>query len=467
MYTKDSFILKRSLINQKLLLFPRKTYIIKNYSQEIYDVAIPKTKKKAPRAAPRVKRGGKLASPGWEGWEEWEGQAIHRHREFCRAFYYENFKPADLYAFIFQWMKQSGDYTNEQIKHAKAAPSSVLSVTCGISCKTLLDGAPDYVEKENAYWESLPGTMGSKKPVSDFIKKRVEEAITAGSKVVEVKKVEEKEKANVYVPTIQERLMEQARMQSEDIDEWLEGWIVDPKSFDPKGFDFKKHFSDKGVTQAHARKLKAFYVNELADYDELERMPTAGQLKKMSEYDADQWTQLKEGYSHLTKSDIKIFRTAIEGLLSALDFVIDTAKATRKPRKAKPKSATKLVEKLKYLKVDSKYQLASVDPTQVVGANELWVFNVKTRKLGKYVASNIDPKGMQRAGSGLSVKGTTIIGYDEKASSQKTLRKPDEQLKAFKAAGKVALRKFLDEINTTETKLNGRCNPDTILLKVS
>ena len=430
-------------------------------------MAIPKTKRKAPRAAPRVKRGGKLASPGWEGWEEWTGEQIHRHREVCRSFYYENFKPADLYAFIFQWMAKSGDYTKQQIAHAKAAPNYILSVTAGISCKTLLDGAPDYVEKENAYWESLPGTMGSKKPVTDFIKKRIEEAIETGSKVVVEKKEEEKVKAGVYVPTIQERLMEQARMQSEDIDEWLEGWIRDPKTFDPKGFDFKKHFADKGVTQAHARKLKGFYDDVLDDYDALERMPTAGQLKKMSEHDQDMWAQLKEGYAYLTKSDIKLFRTAIESLLQALDFVIDTAKATRKPRKAKPKSATKLVEKIKYLKVDSKYQLASIAPDQIVGANELWVFNVKTRKLGKYVASNIDPKGMGREGSGLSVKGTTIIGFDEKLSVQKTLRKPDAQLKEFKNAGKVALRKFLEDIPTTDTKLNGRCNPDTVLLKVN
>ena len=62
---------------------------------------------------------------------------------------------------------------------------------------------------------------------------------------------------------------------------------------------------------------------------------------------------------------------------------------------------------------------------------------------------------------------TKIIGYDEKNSIQKTLRKPEDQLKEFKGAGKVALRKFLDEIKTTDTKLNGRVNLDTILLKVS
>jgi hypothetical protein len=148
-------------------------------------------------------------------------------------------------------------------------------------------------------------------------------------------------------------------------------------------------------------------------------------------------------------------------------LIVDASKATRKPRTAKPKSADKLIVKLKYLKVDQKNSLASINPTDIVGASELWVFNIKTRKLGKYVADNIDPTGQARAGSGLSIKGTTIIGFNEALSVQKTLRKPEVQLKEFKAAGKVALRKFMEEIATTDTKLNGRINADTVLLKVS
>jgi hypothetical protein len=85
------------------------------------------------------------------------------------------------------------------------------------------------------------------------------------------------------------------------------------------------------------------------------------------------------------------------------------------------------------------------------------VFNVKTRKLGKYVTTEF---------SELNVKGTTITGFDENASVQKTLRKPEEQLKEFKTAGKVVLRKFLDDIKAVDIKLNGRINEDTILLKV-
>ena len=43
----------------------------------------------------------------------------------------------------------------------------------------------------------------------------------------------------------------------------------------------------------------------------------------------------------------------------------------------------------------------------------------------------------------------------------------EEKLKEFKAAGKVALRKFLDEINATDARMNGRLNEETILLKVA
>jgi hypothetical protein len=40
-------------------------------------------------------------------------------------------------------------------------------------------------------------------------------------------------------------------------------------------------------------------------------------------------------------------------------------------------------------------------------------------------------------------------------------------MKEFKAAGKVQLRKFLDEINATEARMNGRINEEIILLKAS
>jgi hypothetical protein len=67
----------------------------------------------------------------------------------------------------------------------------------------------------------------------------------------------------------------------------------------------------------------------------------------------------------------------------------------------------------------------------------------------------------------LGVKGTTITGFNEATSVQKTLRKPADQLKEFKAAGKVVLRRFLEDINAVDTRMNGRINEDIILLKIA
>ena len=428
---------------------------------------MPKVRKKKPRAAPRIQRGAKLKEPSWEGWEEWTGEQIHRHRRHTHAWYYEHFKPADLYTNVPKWMEQDDDfYSKEDIKAVKNAPNSALSITAGIVARMDMMGAPRLNKKEAEHWNSLPGTSGELTcGVEQFLRRKVAEAIKIGLEVAEVKE-EEKEKVKKYVPTIQERIQEQCRSMCEPIEDWLEGWVEDPKSFDPDGLDISKHLKRVQCTQAHARKMKQWYEAEIQDFNELDRMPTKGQLAKMSEHDADMWEQLKEGYAHLKKSDIAKIKKANAKLLSNFDMIIDMAKATRKPRKAKARSASKVVEKLKFCKADDKYSLASIDPTSIVGANELWVFNIKTRKIGKYIASNIDPKGLAREGSGLSVKGTTIIGFDEEQSIQKTMRKPVDQLKEFKDSGKVKLRTFLEDIKTTDTKLNGRCNPETVLLKV-
>ena len=422
-----------------------------------------KVPKKKARLAPTVRQGSKVKGPSFEGWENWSGEQFHRAVRSARDFYYDNYKPADLLPEVLAWMKENG-YKADDAKSVKAAG---VNITVSIYCKLLRSGMPDYNKAHDEYWQSLAGTLNPIKPVTAHIKSSLELAIANGKSIVVQETNAEKAKATTYTPTIQERITEQAQKTAEDIDEWLEGFLQDRKNFNPKGFDFKAHFSKMGVTQAHARKLVGFYQRELEEFRSLQNLPTAAQLKKMDAREADHAEQLKEAYSHLAKKDVSNYIAALETLVDACTLIVDASKATRKPRTAKPKSADKLIAKLKYMKVDQKYSLASINPTDIVGANELWVFNVKTRKLGKYMAVNVDPTGMGRAGSGLTVKGTTVEGFDPAKSIQKTLRKPEEQLKAFKAAGKVALRKFLEDINTTDTTMNGRINSDTVLLKVA
>ena len=279
-----------------------------------------------------------------------------------------------------------------------------------------------------------------------------------GAKVVQEKKAEEKAKKNVYVPSIQERIRDQAVEACEEIEEWLDGFIKDKKGFDPKGFDFTSHFAKHKVSQAHARKIKSFYAGELEEAQLIQKLPTPGEINRCKdEREADMLQQLREGYAHLTKADAKTYLAALETLHGACDVVIDAAKANRKPRKKAPPSKEKLIAKVQYKERDDKLQIVSVNPLELIGAKEVWVYNTKTRKLGKYIADDH---------ATIQVKGTTLQFFDESKSIQKTLRKPDETLKEFKKATKVKLRKFLDEIKTTDIKLNGRLNADTVILKI-
>jgi len=422
-------------------------------------------KKKTARAKTVKTPRNKLKHPAWDGWEDWTPQAYSKALEAAREFYYFNFKQSDLLPNVWAWMKDQG-YTQKQIKQAKAADGAdAVSPSLAVFATLLYKGMPDYNESYAEYWESLPGTMGTMTPFSERVKEKLDDCIAAGEHKVQEEKAEQKAQEKKYQPTIQDRLHDQSLQMCEAIDAWLDTFDTDRAKFDAKQFDFKKHFELMKTTQAHARKIIKFYQPELDEWRTVSNPPSSAQIKKMTESEADEWQQVKEGYGHIKKAEFKKIITALENLLEACDFVIESSKATRKTRKPKAKPAAKVVEKVKYKQTDDKYKLASIDPANIVGAATLWTFNTKTRKLGKYVAAEVDPTGAEREGSGLSVKGTTITGFDKAQSVQKTLRKPEESLKEFKAAGKVKLRKFMDELKTTETKLNGRLNPDTILLK--
>jgi hypothetical protein len=169
--------------------------------------------------------------------------------------------------------------------------------------------------------------------------------------------------------------------------------------------------------------------------------------------------QLKEGYGHYKSADFKRIIGWIDALLTAVEQYRGIKKAAKKVRAPRAVSKEKVVAKLKYAKEDKALKIISINPADIIGSQELWVYNTKTRKLGKYVADSV--RGP------LGVKGTTIIGYDEQKSVCKTLRKPEEKLKEFAKAGKIQLRKFMDEIKATETLMNGRINADIVLLKSS
>jgi hypothetical protein len=168
--------------------------------------------------------------------------------------------------------------------------------------------------------------------------------------------------------------------------------------------------------------------------------------------------QLQEGYSHYKTADFKRIFAFIDKILNDIIQYRGVKRATKKVRAPKSVSKEKVVSKLKYAREDKVLRLISINPADIIGAQTLYCYDTKTRKLIVYHADSIQGP--------LNVKGTGIIGFDTAKSVSKTLRKPEEKLKEFAKASKVELRKFMDNIKVVESKANGRINSNQILLKV-
>lgn len=167
--------------------------------------------------------------------------------------------------------------------------------------------------------------------------------------------------------------------------------------------------------------------------------------------------QLAEAYSCFTAAQRGRLENFLLELIEDGQRWADFKKANQKVRVKKAKPAGVQVAKLQYLREFAELGLTSISAPGIIGAQQLWVYNTKNKKLGCYYASG---------STGFSVRGTSLQGYDPEASVQRTLRKPDVITKQVLDAGKVQLRKILSDLTTTESKLNGRINSETILLRV-
>lgn len=369
-------------------------------------------------------------SPTWDNCEQMTTEQFMRHFHSAMSYYRLEFSGKDLKPAIVKWMTNIG-CTKEDIQSFKKTKDNRCNVTMGAIASCLLRGMP-----------AIRADFNNGRDTTVWLRESINEVIEQGKHDVEDEVVDTK--PTVPQPSIQDRVRESAYKMTEEIEDAIEGFQTDPDNFDPKAFKVLNLLKGKEAKAAHARIIKGFYSRDLAELEEL------------ASGNADE--QLKEGYSHRSRKQIKNLIAFYQEIMSACDMLGQEAKVNRKPRKAKIVPKDKIVAKLKFKKTDEPLKLVSINPADIIGSKELWIFNTKTRKLGKYVANEY---------MDLGVKGTTITGFNEHTSIQKTIRKPDEKLKEFKAAGKVQLRKFLEDINATDTKMNGRINEEIILLKVA
>lgn len=390
------------------------------------------TKLKKASIAIRQKAGRDM-SPTWDGAQDWDGEKFTGHFRRAMEHYRLESSVKELKVKVVEWMHTQG-FDKADIRAIRKIKDRNFSGTMVGVAACLVRGMPEVHEDFN-----------QGRDTGAWLRAEIEKVMKDGANDMEEDEdAPKEEKPVVYVPSIQERTRDAAMAMTAEIEDAYQSFQVDPENFDPKAFKMLNLLKGKGAKAAHARIIRDFYARDLAELNEL---ASGG---------ADE--QLKEGYKHRSRKQVKNFIAFLQEIESACNMLMQEAKVNKKPRKVKAVSKDKVVSKLKYKKTDEPLKLVSINPADIIGAQELWVYNSKTRKLGRYVAAEF---------SELGVKGTSITGFSEMKSVQKTLRKPEEKLKEFKAAGKVALRKFLDDINATDTKMNGRINEETLLLKVA
>ena len=276
------------------------------------------------------------------------------------------------------------------------------------------------------------------------------------------------EKTEIKKPTIQERIASRVNEILDPVEVWLDRYNNNPDRFNPETLKLVPLFKKEKVGGVHARKIQERFEEPYKEFKELLDLRKKNlkfkELDDEEDFDSDD-RQLLEAYEDVSDETIKKGIQAYDNIFEACDYMISIANANRKPRKKKEKSPEQLVAKMQYKKEDTKLELKSIDPTEIIYAEELWVYNTKTRKLGHYVAKTLDPRGLNRPGTGLMVKGTSIKGFNEEASVQKTLRKPEKQLEEFTNSGPKKVLEFYDAIKTMGIKLNGRINTEVLLLR--
>jgi hypothetical protein len=243
----------------------------------------------------------------------------------------------------------------------------------------------------------------------------------------------------VVVPNIQDRIREKASECIGELEGQLDDLILSKFSTEVSPYAVMHTLEIKGV---HTKHISDWFKTKRIEFDDVLHTTDA---------------ELKEGYSNFSKPQLKKLIAWCDQVILDCGKIAGEAIKSRKPRKRKTKTPEQLVAKVKVMDEHKEFKLKSIPAKDIIGAMQLWVFNTKNRKLGCYHAIDAD---------GLSIKGSSIINFNESKSVQKTLRKPEATLPEILKGGKVYLRNALDSIRAVESSLTGRLNADIILVRV-
>ena len=162
--------------------------------------------------------------------------------------------------------------------------------------------------------------------------------------------------------------------------------------------------------------------------------------------------QLAQGYKYVGKRNLKKIIDTFTAVFDAISEQSTRIK-TQRMRKRTPLDKKKMVSKIRYMKEFEGIQ--SKNPVDIIGANCVWIYDTKKRRLGYYEAEVKDS---------LYVKGNKIFGF--KNTCEKILRKPEEQLSQVTALRKNQTVNWFDTIKAKCKTMTGRMNDSLIILRI-
>lgn len=183
--------------------------------------------------------------------------------------------------------------------------------------------------------------------------------------------------------------------------------------------------------------------------------PIADEAQELLKKDCN--PQLKEGFNHLTKEQIKQRAAFYRSILDDCDRYAGNIKKQKQQRTPKPMTAEKKLKHFKFMRESKEHKLVSINPEKVLGCQELWTFNIKYNTLTRFIA-------LDRGG--LDVDRMTITKYNGDTKTYKlTSKKIKDTLETILSGGKRILSKTLAELKEFPV-LQERINENVILLKV-
>ena len=276
---------------------------------------------------------------------------------------------------------------------------------------------------------------------ADYLENKYEKCLELAKEIVAEEKQEEKQKAKKPVISPADRMrMKVTDTIMGDFDEIVvDSWMEDNYKVEFDTYNLLKKHDIKGTGLNIFKQRVEEYHLEISDaYD-----------KKCD--------QAVEAYSHVKRSDLRKMKKQLETILSDIEKIRTAQKQTRKPRAHKAKASDKQVEKLQYCKENNEAKLASINPVLIPGAQRLYMFNVKNKKLTEFVSDST---------SGFEVSGTSLKNYDPALSRCVTLRKPDDVIPGVMTKTVKQIDNIWKTLTTKTTKPTARINNDCILLRV-